>query len=1184
MQKDNANLIDKLLISNQSTKVTAEQGMRFSLLDAKTGQSAKKLKAKKSANDLLIADENGDTLLTIEDYYITDDVQLGTVSDSGFSEFDYVSSETGVISQVALETSYTTLVSEMSGGTSIINGVSNTVLLGSLGAAALGAVAFSGGSSSSSKQPVNDIPISKDSTIAATEDTIATSKLEAATDADGDALTYAIATNAANGKVVIGKDGSYTYTPNANFNGEDSFTYTINDGKGGVITQTATVNVAAGNDAPVSANTTIAATEDTVAKDFLAKATDVDGDALTYTLATGAANGKVTIGKDGSYSYTPNANFNGKDSFTYTVTDGTETITKTANMTVASVNDVPISKDSTIAATEDTIATSKLEAATDADGDALTYAIATNAANGKVVIGKDGSYTYTPNANFNGEDSFTYTINDGKGGVITQTATVNVAAVNDVPVSKNSIIGVAENIIDTGVLTEATDVDGDTLTYALLTEAENGTVTVNANGSYTYTPNTDFTGEDNFTYTVNDGQGGLITKTANVTISSLDQKSKFELQEVFETSVINEQQVVVGKQALSFISELIEFEITGENGMPQLDISNSSNIINGYYSYELEGSRISTSSSGSISSVGSNNYSIDFNIDTLPLGKYIIYLYVESQGSSIDFNVTEFKDVETIGFTGYQDITGNIFADESGAISTPSNYEIQIGGQSLVFQTGSPAASPITIDTDNGKLTIAADGSYVYRSDRNDLGLEAESLAEDFYVKVIDLDTKQASHYGINISSDTTPPEPGELVFNDFEDTGLFQDDGITSDRSFDLAISNNERGSQVEYQYSTDQGVTWQALANGTASNLSDGDYIFRAKVTDEALNESFTTIKDITIDTTAPILGNILNFNTTTNQLEVDADIDQDTLQAFKSENGTLILLDDASNIPFVEGNYQIKASDIAGNSTTLDFAMATASGEYRPLIDGIDIVKGTAGNDTIYGGNGDDILISNDSRDTLYGEAGNDTLIYGGNGSSGAVYSSRFEGGQGDDTYIFNAKSFLNNTQVNIDDFNGSNKLELKGFDTSEITLARVDTHLYLSTGNGTIYLGAQFSTGGVDNIYFDDGTAWDRATIEAMSDGGYSSARSVMSFDRVDEFNTEIDIFANSQQIELPKIDDLLDTNSDALVFESTDTMAITKETATTTGFSGASNQSTVMDFSIVQALDNNMQTEAMFHII
>nr|WP_250164014.1 cadherin-like domain-containing protein [Psychrobacter sp. WY6] len=73
-----------------------------------------------------------------------------------------------------------------------------------------------------------------------------------------------------------------------------------------------------------------------------------------------------------------------------------------------------------MAATEDTVATGKLEAATDADGDALTYAIATGAANGKVVIGKDGSYSYTPNQDFSGEDTFTYTINDGQGGVITK--------------------------------------------------------------------------------------------------------------------------------------------------------------------------------------------------------------------------------------------------------------------------------------------------------------------------------------------------------------------------------------------------------------------------------------------------------------------------------------------------------------------------------------------------------------------------------------------------------------------------------------------------------------------------------------------------------------------------------------------------------------------------------------------
>ncbi|MGP5440377.1 tandem-95 repeat protein, partial [Psychrobacter faecalis] len=1381
---------------------------------------------------------------------------------------------------------------------------------------------------------VNDAPVSANTTIAATEDTVAKGLLAKATDVDGDALTYALATNAANGKVIIGKDGSYTYTPNANFNGKDSFTYTIDDGQGGVITQTATISVAAVNDAPVSEDSTIAATEDTVATGQLAVATDVDGDALTYAIATGAANGQVVIGKDGSYSYTPNANFNGKDSFTYTINDGKGgVITQTATVNVAAVNDapeitalekqgfsstdinyqssgkghghmavtedgkivvagqsnehgmiiqrfypdgsldrdfgengiaiagsvfsddirdilvtedgkilitaadgygasekdfligrfnsdgsidnsfadngviqmdfdggrdsaynlvpldggrflvtglgtnfkgnkgvlltvfdsdgnldssfnpsgtgtgqpgtvhydkfsggmydnggarseaslvthdgdivvairsnsglvvtkfnqegellasnivesqlylnlrikegadgkliiggdlgsksigvarfnsdltqditfntriesmqdvidgelvdieyevggdiytdfdtdngvdnqlldftdlqllddgkilvtgrytyadyasseysnfiffskynadgtldksfnsegdfrgkpgvlvtdfelgadgysvqydievtssgeillfgvvenqeqrsfdsilvkfdingnqisdfgpaigikatqdsdlimkvddfnfsdsdgnqlkaviidtlpesgdlllngasistgqvidvsliesgkliyrsetdikndqdininyrvqdnggtenggvdiseqgtlvikvifsnnIPVSKDSIIAATEDNAVSGKLEAATDADGDTLTYAIATGAANGKVVIGKDGSYTYTPNANFNGKDSFTYTINDGQGGVITQTATVNVAAVNDAPVSEESIIGVAENIIDTGVLTEATDVDGDTLTYALLTEAVNGTVIINANGSYSYTPNTDFKGEDSFTYTVNDGQGGIITRTANVNIAPFDQKSNFELQEVFETTVVSEQQIVVEKQTSNYINEVIEFEITGQNGMPQLELVNGSNVINGYYSYELQGPGISSSTSGDISSVGSNNYSIDFSTVTLPPGKYTMYLYVDSQGSSIDFNITEFKDVESTDFTGYQEVTGNIFADESGTISTPQNYEIQIDGQSLVFETGSPAASPIILTTDNGKLTLAADGSYTYRSDRKDLGLEAEKLAEDFYVKVIDLDTKQAAHYGINITSDVTPPESGELLFNNFEDTGLSQADGITQDNTFDLTVESNEAGSQVEYQYSTDQGVTWQVLANGTASDLADGDYSFRAKVKDEALNESFTAVKDITIDTTAPILGDILNFNTATNQLEVNADIDQDTLQAFKLENGALVPIADASNIPFAEGNYQIKASDVAGNSTTLDFVMSNAS-EYFESADIIDIVKGSAGNDYIYGGNGDDILISNGGDDALYG----------------------------------------------------------------------------------------------------------------------------------------------------------------------------------------------------------------------
>ncbi|MGP9545069.1 hypothetical protein ACT3QR_08710, partial [Psychrobacter sp. AOP7-B1-25] len=95
---------------------------------------------------------------------------------------------------------------------------------------------------------------------------------------------------------------------------------------------------------------------------------------------------------------------------------------------------------------------------------------------------------------------------------------------------------------------------------------------------------------------------------------------------------------------------------------------------------------------------------------------------------------------------------------------------------------------------------------------------------------------------------------------------------------------------------------------------------------------------------------------------------------------------------------------------------------------------------------------------------------------------------------------------------------------------------------------------------------------------------SNARTLMSFDKEENSNTKIDILANSKKVELPKIEDLLDINSDELAFESSDTIAITKESSAATGFSGASEPEIAVDFTTVQALNDNMQTEATFHII
>ncbi|WP_157888302.1 cadherin-like domain-containing protein, partial [Neptunicoccus sediminis] len=203
----------------------------------------------------------------------------------------------------------------------------------------------------------------------------------AASDVDGDALSFALATDGANGEVTMAADGSYSYTPDGDFNGSDSFTYTVSDGNGGTDTQTVTVTVNAVNDAPVARAGTAVGDEDTVISGSVA-ASDVDGDTLIFTLATDGANGAVTMAADGSYSYTPDGDFNGSDSFTYTVSDGNGGIdTQTVTITVNAVNDAPVAQAGTASGDEDTVISGSV-AASDVDGDALSFALATDGANG----------------------------------------------------------------------------------------------------------------------------------------------------------------------------------------------------------------------------------------------------------------------------------------------------------------------------------------------------------------------------------------------------------------------------------------------------------------------------------------------------------------------------------------------------------------------------------------------------------------------------------------------------------------------------------------------------------------------------------------------------------------------------------------------------------------------------------
>ncbi|WP_283193222.1 Ig-like domain-containing protein [Rhizobium sp. AN80A] len=367
--------------------------------------------------------------------------------------------------------------------------------------------------------PVNDAPVATGSMIQTRED-VPVSGVVAATDADGDPLTYAIATGPRNGTAVIDASGRYLYSPNTDFNGSDSFDISISDGQGGVTTVTIAVTVTPVNDAPVGSDATATAVEDQTLNGRLPVATDVDSANLTYGLGVQAAHGTVTVNPDGTYSYVPTANYNGADSFTYTVSDGQATSTYTVSITVTAVNDAPVSSGTSISTEEDETVTGQLPPASDADGDPITYGLATQASNGTVVIGTNGSYSYTPAPGYNGSDSFSFSVSDGTASTI-YVVNVTVGAVNDPPSGSNAAITVAEDSLASGRLPLATDPDGDALTYGLGAPAAHGTVTVNADGTYSYRPNANYNGTDSFTYTVSDGIDQS-TYTVSITVTPVN--------------------------------------------------------------------------------------------------------------------------------------------------------------------------------------------------------------------------------------------------------------------------------------------------------------------------------------------------------------------------------------------------------------------------------------------------------------------------------------------------------------------------------------------------------------------------------------------------------------------------------------------------------------------------------------
>jgi VCBS repeat-containing protein len=358
---------------------------------------------------------------------------------------------------------------------------------------------------------VNNAPAANSQSVTNAEDTAKAITLTA-TDAETNALTYAIVTSPLHG-ALSGTAPSLTYTPAANYFGSDSFTFRASDGIATGNTATVSITVTAVNDTPVAQNQSVASAENT-AKTITLMATDVETSALTYAVVTGPAHG-VLSGAPPNVIYTPAANYNGADSFTFRASDASLTgMPATVSITVTAVNDAPVSQAQSVSTAED-MAKAITLAATDAETSALTYAIVTSPLHGSL-SGTPPNVTYTPAGNYYGADSFAFRASDGSLNSTPATVSVTVTADNDAPAAQAQSVSTAENTAK-AITLAATDVETGVLTYTVVSGPAHGTLSGSA-PNLTYTPAANYSGADSFAFKANDGTADSAPVTVSINV------------------------------------------------------------------------------------------------------------------------------------------------------------------------------------------------------------------------------------------------------------------------------------------------------------------------------------------------------------------------------------------------------------------------------------------------------------------------------------------------------------------------------------------------------------------------------------------------------------------------------------------------------------------------------------------
>ncbi|MGQ0845345.1 MAG: Ig-like domain-containing protein [Sporichthyaceae bacterium] len=820
-------------------------------------------------------------------------------------------------------------------------------------------------------------------------------------DPEGDPLTIIARTNGANGTVTCSPAGVCKYKPFPNFNGTDRFNFTASDSQGNLIVGRVNVTVSPVNDKPYIPSPQAMGTSMGVPATINVRTgvVDVDHDEadLAITVVDGGPNGTVACSQNGKCTYTPNAGFSGMTSFKYRVSDplGAQTI-GTVNVTVTANLPPVVVTPQTLNTTEDTPASRNvLPGATDPNGDTLVVVASTNGVNGTVNCTTGGLCTYTPKPNFNGGDSFTFTVSDGHGGEDVGTVNVTVAAVNDLPkIVTPQLLVTAEDVVgNRDVLAGSSDPDGDTLQVVDHSPSAHGAVACTPGGLCTYTPAFNFSGDDSFTFTVSDGQGGQVVGTVNVTVVGINE----------------------APPSIDTVQELVTLE----------DTPKTKNVFEGGHDFDGDPITVIAWTQGADGTVsctpaGVCTYTPDLN---------------ENGPDSFTFTVSDGKGGLTVGTVNVTVTPVN----DPPIIVTPQVYgtteEVQLNIPNVLLGASDPEGGVVTVvgtsNPENGTATCTPAGACTYKPDINFTGPDSFTFTASDGQGGTSVGTVNIIVTGVNdlpfvvTPQNYTTPEDTPLVKAVLTGASDPDDDPLTV-----IANSDGLHGS-VQCTLAGSCTYTPDANYNGPDSfifTVSDGHgglVIGTVDITVTPVNDPPTIVNPQFLD---------LNPNSTTNSKNVligavDPDGDELFVSAFtQGANGEV---ECAAGIctytPDVNyagsDSFTFTVSDGRGGNVVgtvvvtvvLGYlcsgaSMASPPAGYSPVrgtgeadsLDGgpgNDIMWGGGGNDRVSGHGGDDILCGGAGDDRLEGGAGAD-IIFGGLGVD------RMDGGRGEDELCLDA----------------------------------------------------------------------------------------------------------------------------------------------------------------------------------